>query len=84
MALEADLPQFGALAESVLADALRRRGDRGAAGQALERGRTLLDQAAARIDDSPLRRDFLNRPDFRSLRPDATAGIAGSDRRLLA
>ncbi len=84
MASASDLPEFGALAESLVSDALRRLGDSGAAGQALDRGRALLDEAASRIEDPSLRRDFLDRPDFRSLRQEGAPGIAGSDRRLLA
>jgi len=76
-----DQPSFGAVARGVAAEACERRGDERAAAQHLEQGRALLEQAALRIADSEMRRDFLARPLFRRLREEA-GGTA--DARLLA
>ncbi len=75
---------FGARAEALLREALERLGDHDGAARALERGRTLLERAAGRIEDPGVRRDFLRRPVFRALGREATLGGGALESRLVA
>ena len=78
---ENSLPDLGALACILLAES-----NRGLAQQqSLERGRQYLEEAAHRIEDPEMRRDFLDRPVFRPLREaPATKALAAGQDRLLA
>jgi transcriptional regulator with GAF, ATPase, and Fis domain len=73
---------FEARAAAQLAPALEREGRERESDGVAERGRALLDRAAARIDDPALRADFLARPVYAPLRAGDTAHSRRSETRL--
>ncbi len=79
-AREADRPDLSAAAMAVVAQALQRSGDVLGEEAALSSGRRALDEAAARIKDSSMRRDFVARSDFLPLR---RSNAHSSEHRLL-
>jgi transcriptional regulator with GAF, ATPase, and Fis domain len=81
---ENDIPAFGARAYSVLAEAQEQLGDREGAIESVKTGQALLEQAANRIKDPDLRRDFLDRPVFRALRKSRLIEDAAGEDRLMA
>ena len=81
---EKDLPDLGARAHALLSEIRRTAGRLADAENELERGRELLRQAAERIEDEDMRRDFLDRRVYRALRPSATVGSTTGEERLLA
>jgi len=81
LAKKNQLPALEARAYSLHSQAHEFLGNTQAAGEALQKGRELLEQAAERIEDQDMRADFLNRPVFRRLRETpAHEPTAGDDR----
>ncbi len=78
----AGAPDFAARAQALLCQALRGSGDEAGAARSLEEGRSLLEQAAARIETPEARADFLARPAYAPLHE--TPAPAGDTVRLLA
>ena len=78
------LPDLAARAWGLIAEAQRETGRRAEADRSLERGRRLLDEAADRIEDKAMRRDFLDRRVYRALRAPARAAPTTGEDRLLA
>jgi Nif-specific regulatory protein len=78
------LSDLAARAWGLIAEAQRGTGRQADADRSLERGRRLLDEAAARIEDESMRRDFLDRRVYRSLRAPVPAGPSAGEERLLA
>jgi transcriptional regulator with GAF, ATPase, and Fis domain/predicted negative regulator of RcsB-dependent stress response len=76
-------PGDAASALVVLAEALETAGAFEASSEALARGRRYLEEAAARIQDPDVRRDYLRRPTFRAYRDSAPTDRT-ADRRLRA
>ena len=74
-------PGFGAKARILRAEVLMAQGKHNEATRALDEGRVLLDDAAERIADPALRRDFVAQPVFRRLVEKALTAPAG-DRRI--
>lgn len=81
---KADLPSWAARAEAVCATTLRREGRSEEADRAMARARDLLQEAASRIEDPAIRKDFLARRVFREIRESESASFASADRRLVA
>ncbi len=75
---------FEARALALLAEALDRLAVEDEAEEARLQGRKLLEQAAARIESEEVRRLFLERPVYASLRRDETPAGRRNQRRLLA
>jgi transcriptional regulator with GAF, ATPase, and Fis domain/tetratricopeptide (TPR) repeat protein len=75
---------FQARAHALLAEALRRLGDERRAEEAVEAGRRLLDEAAARIHDPAMRADFLGRETFAGLKRGLSHSGEKDQGRLLA
>src|SRR6185503_2502818 len=76
-------PGDAAAALAVLSEALDAAAAFEAAADALARGRRYLEDAAIRIADHDIRRDFLRRPAFRAYREGSTSDRS-ADRRLRA
>ena len=84
LATAKDLPAFAARLLAVVSEAEQRAGRIGAAREALERARSRLDEAAARIGDEQMRGDFLGRAVFRPIRRSALGRASAVEARLLA
>jgi len=78
------LPAFAARAWALIPEAREGQGRSAEAGEALEKGRQFLQEAASRIEDEELRQDFVNRPVFARLREPATPAHSASEDRLMA
>jgi Nif-specific regulatory protein len=81
---EKDLPDHAARSYALLAEIQEETGRFEQADRSMAKGRMLLEQAAGRIEDRVLRRDFLDRPVFRALRESEQRGSARGEKRLLA
>jgi transcriptional regulator with GAF, ATPase, and Fis domain len=81
---EAGSAWMAARAYGLLADTLSQQGREQDAALATRRGRTALREAAERIVDEDLRRDFLQRPAFHRLRDTSGDSVPVNDPRLLA
>ncbi len=85
LADERDMPGLGARALALAADVVQRSGGESDEVAGLfEQGRALLDDAAQRIGDAEMRRDFLARSVFHRLREPSLDGGRAADRRVLA
>jgi Nif-specific regulatory protein len=81
---ESGLPSFRARALALLGEALERQGRDSNAREAFESASGSLDEAAERIADPEVRRSFLDRRIFRTVRERASRQTSAGDRRLLA
>ncbi len=73
-----------AQARALLATAAQRAGRYDEHARVLERGREILKEAAERIEDLAMRRDFVDRPEFRGLTELPAAGAPSGERRVSA
>jgi len=84
LALDGDVPHLRSRSLLLLAETEKRLGRPDEALSALKDARKALEEAAERIQDPQLRRDFLNRPVFGQLRATAQSQETSADQRLLA
>jgi Nif-specific regulatory protein len=84
LAIEKDLPEYAARAWAIVAEAQRSSGRSAEASRTHDQARAALEQAAQRIENEDMRRGFMDRPVFRSIRKAPGDHESSGEQRLLA